>query len=343
MIKITFKSALYFFVVNMVCFLIFSNALACNSSQSQRPILNVAIETNQMLLNRDFAGLDKLVIAYRKKNVLMSDGQPMLMGFYMGLLYSMTDCNMRISDAEWEKFRRLLKDWRQASSDKSAPNISLAMFELAYGWHARGGGYAYTVNEEGWRLLKERTNNAKILLDKMGKKERSDPQWYVSRLKVAAQESSRGPEYESIFNEAIKKFPTYYEFYFLYASYLHPKWGGSIEDFHQFVDQTVAKFDVKMGRVMYTRLHWSHSEDDMFTSGKTDWNRMKLGFNTMLEDFPDLWNRNHFAKFACLAKDKDTFISQLDIIKDGIISTVWRGHTDLSRCKLQFGISVFLK
>jgi hypothetical protein len=326
-------------VANLFCLLASSHALACDSNpETQRPVQKIAVQTNHMLLNRDFAGLNKMVLEYRNKNALTSDGQPKLMGFYMGIMYSMSDCRKKQPDAEWKKFHRLLQDWRSASSDKSAANLSLAMYELEYGWYARGGGYAHEVSEEGWRLLKERTNNAKILLDKMGKKERSDPQWYQSRIEVASRETHRGNEYESLYREAIKKFPNYYEFYFSYASYLTPQWGGSIYAFHKFVDQTVKGSNEKMGRVMYTRLHWSHADERIFIDGQTDWKRMKSGFEAILEDFPDLWNRNNFANFACLAKDKKTFVEQINIIKEDILSEAWNGPTAPLRCQYEFGL-----
>lgn len=337
------KSLLTFIIANLSMLLLSTHVLACNSKDPQRPVLKVSIETNNMLLSRNFTELNKMVEVYRKENVLTSDGQPKLMGFYMGIMHSISECKTEHSEAEWSKFRTLLQDWRSASNDKSAANLSLAMFELAYGWHARGSSYAYKVSEEGWRLLKERNNNAKKMLAKMGAKERKDPQWYVNSIEVAAREDRSSKKYALLYRDAIKKFPQYYEFYFSYASYLSPEWGGSMSDFHEYVNQTVKQSNEKMGRVMYTRLHWSHADDDMFIDRNTDWSRMKLGFETILENFPDAWNRNNFASFACLAGDKKTFIEQFNIIKNNILSDAWRGPYNLSRCKYEFGLTTYIE
>ena len=44
----------------------------------------------------------------------------------------------------------------------------------------------------------------------------------------------------------------------------------------------------------------------MFDNGQADWSRMKAGFERMIKDYPDPWNINNYAKFACLAEDWKT-------------------------------------
>lgn len=339
------------FTKPLLCFattgliVLFTNnvALACDTQLSQRPTLIVSAESKKMLMHRDFAGLDRMVREYRNKNSLTSDGQPKISSFYAGISGPEHNCNERLPDAEWEEFRRLIRDWEKSSADKSAPNLALANFELAYGWHARGNGYSHTVTAEGWRLLKERTAKAQALIAKMGSKVRSDPQWYEIALEVAARQERGGKGYDALYREAIKKFPNHLDFYFAYGAYLQPKWGQSLEDFQDFVEETVRNSNEKMGRVLYTRLNWSNTDEDMFTNGQTDWQRMKLGFKTMLEDFPDAWNQNNFAKFACYAKDKDTFIKQMEVIKNDIIISAWPNLYGLNKCRYENGLPMQLK
>ncbi len=61
-------------------------------------------------------------------------------------------------------------------------------------------------------------------------------------------------------------------------------------------------------------LNWPYGELDMFKNGPTDWKRMKQGFEDILAQYPDAWNRNNFAQFTCRAGDWETYRKQIALI-----------------------------
>ncbi|MES2316671.1 MAG: hypothetical protein V4631_04185 [Pseudomonadota bacterium] len=79
---------------------------------------------------------------------------------------------------------------------------------------------------------------------------------------------------------------------------------------------------------MYARLHWSGQSVDMFADGQTDWPRMKAGFMVLMKDYPDSWNRNNYAKFACRAKDWATTDEQIKLIGPNVIQAAWNERYD---------------
>ena len=78
-----------------------------------------------------------------------------------------------------------------------------------------------------------------------------------------------------------------------------------------------------MGEILYARLNWSVSTNDMFRNGQTDWKRMKAGFERMVQDHPDPWNVNNFAKFACVANDWETVKNLTATIGEKPIVMAW--------------------
>jgi hypothetical protein len=58
----------------------------------------------------------------------------------------------------------------------------------------------------------------------------------------------------------------------------------------------------------------------------------------MLKDFPDSWNRNNYARFACYANDARAFQGQAAYVKDHFDPVVWGSRRSFDIC-LQFAES----
>ena len=103
-----------------------------------------------------------------------------------------------------------------------------------YAWDARGGGWASTVTEEGWKLFGERLRRAKLDLEKALEMEPTC--WDASReLIVVATGMSLPREYaEARLQEAVAHCPTDYMARDNMAWSLQPRWGGSIEELLEF-------------------------------------------------------------------------------------------------------------
>lgn len=311
-----------------------SPASACgNQSDTKRPLLLVAADAERLLNTRDFAQLDQRIAAARKPGSHTSDGQAMLTGLYAGLTDIDGDCTASLDTAAWDQRRALLHKWKTVSRDPSAPGIALAMLDASQGWRARGGGYASTVTEEGWRHFHKGMASSRKQLEKLSKFATIDPQWHQAMLNVATNQGWDSAQFDAQFSKATAAFPNHLSYYFSKGVYYGPKWHGSRAQFGAFVEEAVRATEPTMGQTMYARLHWSQSSDTMFTDGQTDWQRMKAGFETMLKDFPDAWNRNNFARFACIANDQKTASAQFALLGANYIHEVWKAHAFFEACR----------
>lgn len=90
--------------------------------------------------------------------------------------------------------------------------------------------------------------------------------------------------------------------------YNAPKWGGSAQAIEDFARAAVGRTRKTEGEGMYARIYWyaaqSQYHDQLFSQSKVDWPTMKRGIHDVLARYPDAWNLNNFARFACLAGDR---------------------------------------
>jgi hypothetical protein len=64
---------------------------------------------------------------------------------------------------------------------------------------------------------------------------------------------------------------------------------------------------------------------------KIDWKRMRVGFDNIIARYPDPWNINKYARFACLAKDYETAGLLMKRI-DQPMSDIWGNEKVLRPC-----------
>jgi len=74
-------------------------------------------------------------------------------------------------------------------------------------------------------------------------------------------------------------------------------------------------------------MNWSQGTTTMFQDGSTDWSRMKAGFEELVSAYPDPWNINNFARFACIAGDWRTMGRLSEKIGEAPIPAAWHDDT----------------
>ena len=322
----------YFALVLLALCAPFAHA-SCAGGDDLRPLDAIAEQSKALLMKRDFVTLEKMAGEFRANNTLASDGQPKLMGLYAGISKANSLCRGSTdSEAQWATHRALLVDWSKAVPKSAVPKLALAKFESAYGWKARGGGYASTVTPDGWKLFGERTARAQAMLEKLETLAKDDPEWYATMLDVALEKGWDAERFDALYDKAVKKFPYYLSYYFTKGAYYSAKWRGSQEKFKAYVEEVVTQTEPKLGQTMYARLNWSAQTDAMFRNGQADWKRMKIGFEDMVKDYPDAWNRNHYGRFACMAGDRETARRQIDLVGKKIIMSAWEDEVFFNAC-----------
>lgn len=218
------------------------------------------------------------------------------------------------TEKNWDAAKVRVAIQRQADPNSIAAVLAESIFWYQYAWDARGNGYARTVTPAGWKLFRERLAGARNVLDESKGRAAANPLWYYAMLQIATDEGWREEDFDAVYEEALKRYPDFFIFYFAKARHLLPKWGGDMDNYDDFVNRTVQATRATDGVSMYARLYWSYDgaqvEGNLFAESRANWPRMKKGFEDLMARYPDsYWNLNSFASFACKARDRETFVT----------------------------------
>jgi hypothetical protein len=85
---------------------------------------------------------------------------------------------------------------------------------------------------------------------------------------------------------------------------------------------------------LYARMLWwaaeAHYGDRLFALLPVDWPTFARSFDALLEQYPDDWNRNNYARFACLAGHRDRAIELMT--GHAPLGSVWHPAQELRSC-----------
>ncbi|WP_421955419.1 hypothetical protein [Polaromonas sp.] len=229
---------------------------------------------------------------------------------------------------------------KTARWQKAYPASSLAAFARsdAYIKHAffhRGTRLANEVDPAKWKAFDSYIEKAYAAL--ATPQITKDAAWYGGLLKVAQFRRADLKQFAELVNEASTRYPYSYSIYFFASYRLQPRWGGSVEAFEWLADLAVSKTKPIDGTALYARVYWNISslgfDDDLFTSTRASWPKMKKGFDDMIKVYPSEWNLNNYARFACMAKDGATLKRILVQIGNEMNPQVWDKPEVLTRCR----------
>ena len=229
-----------------------------------------------------------------------------------------------------EENLKRIQAWQKASPDKPMPYIMEAAYWTALALKARGSGTASTVSPEGWQLFRERLERGDAVLEKSRAISQSLPHWYAMKLRFGYYLDKRA-EMEPVYQEAVRKWPTYYSLYNIKLFFLMPRWGGSLEAVDRYIAQASKAAGGAEGKVLYARLYAMAGEDDrvsLFKETRASWPEMKAGFEEWLKRYPQSSYLQKLGAYACLARDRETTLQVIETLrKSGGKPDWWRPYS----------------
>lgn len=281
--------------------------------------------------------LERMVDEWNVATCVLGDGRPRMSALEAGL-------NLAFKTAGgWNKSQARIQNLKENFKEKPYVALAEAKYWIDYAWDARGTGYSSSVTPDGWRLFRERLETAERVLINSKYYAGNLPGWYDMMIEVQSL-LGRPPEVrDKVFLEGVKKYKTYYPTYFTMLLHLSPKWGGNWEMVDAFVKSALENTRSVDGETLYARLYWvvynSLPEGGrLFQDTRASWPKMKKGFEDLMARHPaSKWNLNNFAKFACVAGDKKTFLALRRKMGGEIFGGAWSRGTTLELCEAKFG------
>jgi hypothetical protein len=308
-------------------------ASACETPRGTSPLAAKSFELREMLLSGRFDELERSRREASDLSRTVSDGQSVLIAFDGLARVPLPPCGGAATADRMVVFapmRVRLDEWKKAMPESSLARFEEAMFYEGLAWAMRGKGVASTVAAEAWGDFRTNIAKAAAILDAAPEGER-DVLWFDGRLRIGLAEGMPEPRFNRLFEQGLKQYPEFVELAVYAAPYYSQKWYGSREDAIRFVDGVAPRVKGTDPDVAYARMWWSANDQDMFTEG-VRWDRFASGFRKLIEGYPDPWNVNHFALFACFAGDQATLKSLLARI-DQPVMAAWRDPRFYQFCR----------
>jgi hypothetical protein len=190
------------------------------------------------------------------------------------------------------------------------------------------------VSEEAWTLARQRIEEARVALEALDPAAKEDPGWADAMIDLALWQGWPRERFDALYEAAAAKHADFLSLHFGYENYYEPRWYGSPELRRRAIDRVVERTRATMGETMYARLQWASARSsDMFNNGEADWSRMKSGFERMTKDYPDAWNMNNYARFACWAGDWVTVARLSASIGEKPVDAAWTDTGEYYRCR----------
>lgn len=290
----------------------------------------------QHLFNAEqFLDLERLVDDWSMPDARRANGSSLLSVYFTG----MNSLFARSTDREAKL--QIIRRWRELSPYSSAAAVTEAIYWRTYAWDARGNGYVQSVTEEGWRLFAQRLERARAALDDSKAFAAADPIWGVLSIMVGAEQNWPKSRLLREFAESAARHPAMLSLYNFTVGYLTPKWGGDWNLVDDFVRNAAESTNAGEGASMYARLYVAAEcgceSVDGFRETLADWGQLKLSFDELMRRYPhSAFNANLYARYACMAGDKEAYLNQRFRIGQALIPSAWTTNRSADLCDHMF-------
>lgn len=165
-----------------------------------------------------------------------------------------------------------------------------------------------------------------------------DPRWYEAMIHIGVFEQWSSENFAALLTKATHQFAYYYPLYDAALAYTQPKWNGSVEEMDAFIEEAAATTAKKYKSSLYARLYWSLAQTDygsrLFDETAVDWPKMSQAMDELVTQYPDQWNINNFAHFACMAGDREKTRQLINRIQPAPMLEGWdNDQGNFDRCK----------
>lgn len=297
----------------------------------------IGILSGSLFTARDFRALEELAGTYRESLDRTPAGMLKLRKFYGGIEDAAPS-----NDPEhpnWAMAMDTVAQWISKYPGSPTPYVAKAHLLITHGWAYRGTGNASTVDPDDRLRLKQLAGEAKELLLSHKNVVSRDPESYSSIATADIALGTAEGEFRSSLDEGIEAFPNYDEYYFRGREYYSPKWYGSEQAVESFAVEAMERTRDERGYEMYARLYWAAgrrpSGGYYFQGPIANWEMMRDGIGDLVERYPDQWNVNHLAFFACVNRDHQLAEDLVQLVVEPIIESAWTRGSNFDLCRLK--------
>ena len=290
----------------------------------------------------DFAALERLAGDFRNSGARTPSGIWKLTVFYTAF-HDISASIGATDDRGWQRFSAKLADWQGQFAEKPTALVVQGIALKSFAWSLRPRWIVLEASTGAATKFQAALNNARDMLDHAKSTASADPHYYVLRADLATALGEAPDQVMALTDEGRAKFPDYFALDFSGLDYFGAGDGaaapGPIEAMRveAFASTAASKTGADGGAARYARLYWHAYQafygNDLFRKSRVDWPRMRTGLGDIALRYPDAWNVNNFAYFACLAGDRGTARRLIASIAGRPPLEVWQSRAIFAGCR----------
>ena len=150
--------------------------------------------------------------------------------------YPFTGFIKNVSDLSDPNFESRLDAWVANSPNDAIPLLARAQYFYDLGWRKRGNHFSRDTQASDLAAFKDYMVKAYADAEAAIRANDQIPYGFYLKLQIMRAHGA-SQELAAFFEQAIAKYPNYYELYDTFLMALDPKWGGSVAAMYEFVDQ----------------------------------------------------------------------------------------------------------
>lgn len=248
-----------------------------------------------LFLAGKYAELEAIASKVDRDKSLFGDGSWKAMHLQWAI-----DLNTKAPDEAWEAREAEIEAWQKAFPQSVSAHVAHIRFLTQYAWHARGSGWASTVNEKAWPTFENRLAQAYILCQAGEKAARASPLLFWACQKVALGQGWGVDEMTKALDLAKRAEPEFWEYDAQMCYFLLPRWYGKDGDWEDFVNRELRRKE-GLGAEGYARTVFEMEGyyKNVFKETRVQWSIVQDGYRAMFAKYPD--SRRLLCQYACLA------------------------------------------
>lgn len=274
----------------------------CAMDEVNPQAIGLRRQSVKLLESREYEQLEKLAAEFDKDQNATASGTWRIEYFYDG----MDDTEDYASDKRWQRRIKQLQDWMHARPASDVAKIAYADVMSSYAWKIKKKEDDADGNKQAFE---ERIDYAWETLQQVDQDARSKG-WYDTALNVTWAPRFSAEEYNEVYDECRKKFPSFYSAVMNKTCYLRSEDEDKIHDSERYLEQEARRLPHGRGDELYGLvLSWldSGSEPNIFSdenaANKYSWPRAKSGLQALIKKHPD--SPEMRAALSCMALEVD--------------------------------------
>jgi hypothetical protein len=284
----------------------------------------LCLQASKHLYAREFDSLDRMADHFRSTKAEYASGI-----WKVGVIYQgCSELPKEASETRWTNMIAHLRLWVEAKPESITARTALGRALASYAWKARGGGWANTVSQSGWKVFHARLAESRKVFLSATNLPVTCPLWFTGFLGVGLGESWPREVYDRVFAIGTNYFREYARIYYVKCHYLLPRWHGGEGEWEQFAADAADQLGGEEGDILYARIIWEMHKDrwygNIFKQSNASWSRAKRGFLALEKRYPDsLALTSEFCYLAGMGGDRALMKALFAKLEGRVDLSVW--------------------